>query len=63
MEYCGRFWDPQYKRDIGVLERPMKGHRNDEETEASHIWGRAKRTRTLQPRKGSGWISSMSINI
>ncbi|KAK4827238.1 hypothetical protein QYF61_015685 [Mycteria americana] len=35
LEYCVQFWAPQYRRDLDLMDCPMKGHEDDEGTGAS----------------------------
>lgn len=60
LERCVQVWDPQYKTDLNTLER-VKGHRNDEGTGVSLLWGNTEGVGTAQPGEEKDWDDLINI--
>lgn len=61
LECCTQHWAPCYRRHWHARKNPVNSHKDDEGTGTSLLLGKAEKTRTVQPEKGSGGISSTYI--
>jgi len=53
-ESCIQLWSPQHRKDMDLLKRGQRGHKNDHGAGTPLLGGKTERVGVVQPGEGSG---------